>query len=238
MPAIDDTIRPDRDAAPDVEALVIDRPDARLHGVAIGTGPPVLLLHAGRERRQVWNPVIGPLCAAGHRCIAIDQRDHGASTRGCADSLPPFASDVAAMLSLAPGALLVGASLGGLAALLALAVSGTRALASGLVLVDVVPDPDPDRARSYLAPIVGSGAPLVEDVLSRAAQLRDAATVLDLPALLVRGGRSLLTDDDVERFLTLVPHASVAVVPDAGHLVAKDDPAALAAALLDHLGSA
>ncbi|WP_278262083.1 alpha/beta hydrolase [Nocardia sp. AG03] len=213
----------------------IVRPDAVLRGEEVGDGPTILLLHAGGERRGVWRPVVDRLVADGLRCVAFDQRGHGDSD-GTLDALAPCAADVAALVDAEPGCVIVGASLGGLAAVAALAEPRTRAKVAGLVLVDVVPGLDPDRVRDFL----GAGGLLdryrefVEDTLTQAPRLRQITAGLDLPILLVRGDQgSAVTDDDAADLLALAPHATVAHVPGAGHLVARDQPASLARVLAD-----
>jgi len=63
-----------------------------------------------------------------------------------------------------------------------------------------------------------------------------AARALDLPVLLVRGGKSeLVTDAHVEEFLTLVPHAEVSDVAGAGHMVAGDRNDVFAGAVVSFL---
>nr|CEL12871.1 hypothetical protein [Kibdelosporangium sp. MJ126-NF4] len=101
---------------------------------------------------------------------------------------------------------------------------------AGLVLVDVVPDVEPHRVRRFLAAggMLDAHREFVDDVLAQIPLLRQITADLDLPILLVRGGTSPVTDDDVEKLLHLAPHATVAHIPDAGHLVARDQPAALA----------
>src|SRR4051794_24009321 len=111
--------------------VTLDRGDARLIGNAIGEGPPALLLHAGGERRGVWEPVAERLAASGFRAVAYDLRGHGESGSAGAERLTTHAGDVAAMLGSEPvPALVVGASLGGLAALLALRDPEARAMAA------------------------------------------------------------------------------------------------------------
>jgi pimeloyl-ACP methyl ester carboxylesterase len=220
--------------------LTLMRPDGELVGSETGDGPVALLLHAGRERRGVWNPIAASLAAAGFRAVAWDQRGHGDSRAPEADTLPPYAEDLAAMIDALEGAMpvIAGASLGGLAALLALADPELQAKVAGLVLVDVVPDPDPEAVRVYLAATFGGNwrHPIVDDVLARAEQLRSAASALEVPTLLVRGGgRSPLPDADAERFRGLARHARARVVDGAGHLVARDAPDRLAEILLDEL---
>ena len=209
----------------------IARPDAVLRGEEVGVGLTVLLLHAGGERRQVWTPVIDVLVAAGFRCVAFDQRGHGDSD-GSPRALAPCADDVAAMLHAEPpGCVVVGASLGGLAAIAALANPAARTRVAGLVLVDVVPDLEPHRVRRFLAAggRLDTHTEIVDDILAQVPRLRQVTAELDLPVLLVRGGSgSPITGDDVEGLLRLAPHATVTRIRGAGHLVARDQPVALA----------
>ncbi|KAA2257537.1 alpha/beta hydrolase [Solihabitans fulvus] len=215
----------------------IGRPGATIVSDSTGSGPPVLLLHAGGERRQVWAPVQDALAAAGYQGIAFDLRGHGASGGVGGDALDVIAGDVGAMIDLLDAApVVVGASLGGFAALLALA--DREAAVAGLVLVDVVPDPPPDRTRSWLARTVGPLAdhPLVDDILRRGPELRRAAATVSAPVLLLRGERSPLTADDAARLRELVPHAREASIAGAGHLVARDAPRQLGELVVDLLG--
>ncbi|WP_232376500.1 alpha/beta fold hydrolase [Amycolatopsis aidingensis] len=211
----------------------LTRPDVVLRGVEAGIGPTVLLLHAGGERRRVWTPVIEFLVEAGFRCVAFDQRGHGDSG-GRAEALAPCADDVAAMLHAEPtGCVVVGASLGGLAAIAALGDPAVRARVAGLVLVDVLPDIQPHRVWGFLAAHGLSGAypELVGDVIAKAPRLRQITAELDLPVLLVRGSGSPITGGDADQLLRLAPHATVTLVRGAGHLVARDQPTALAEAI-------
>lgn len=225
---------------PDRRQLV--RPDGTvLRGWSAGVGPTVLLLHAGGERGQVWEPVVGGLVAAGHRCLAYDLRGHGDSG-GSARSVTTCAADIAAMIrNEPPGCVVVGASLGGLAALTALGDPAVRERVAGVVLVDVVPTMDPTRVREFLsgAPDFGSYVEIVEDILARIPQLGQAAAVLDMPVLLVRAGeRTPVADAYVDEFLRLVPHAAVHRIAGAGHLVAGECPGELAAVLAGWLSTA
>jgi pimeloyl-ACP methyl ester carboxylesterase len=214
---------------------LITRPDAILRGEESGTGPTFLLLHAGGERRQVWRPAGEILVDAGYRYVAFDQRGHGES-QGEARALAPCADDVIAMLHAEPpGCVLVGASLGGLAAVAALADPAARARAAGLVLVDVVPCLEPARVRRFLAAhrLTGAYAELVEDILTHVPRLRRITAAFDLPVLLVHGDTgSSLTGEDIAHLLCLAPHTTVRPVPGAGHLIARDHPTALAETVL------
>lgn len=209
----------------------ITRPDAILRGEEIGAGPTCLLLHAGGERRQVWAPVSELLVEAGFRCVAFDQRGHGDSD-GRARTLSACAADVAAMLfAEPPGCVVVGASLGGLAAVAALGDPAARARVAGLVLVDVVPCLEPARVRRFLAAggLAGTHTELVEDILAQVPRLRQITGALDLPLLLVHGDTgSSVTAEDIDQLLRLAPHTTVRSVHGAGHLIARERPVALA----------
>lgn len=67
-------------------------------------------------------------------------------------------------------------------------------------------------------------------------RLSAAARRLSLPTLLVRGGSSdVLSDESVRDLLELVPHAEVADVAGAGHMVAGDRNDAFSAAVIDFI---
>jgi pimeloyl-ACP methyl ester carboxylesterase len=220
----------------EIELYTVD--GVRLVGTDVGDGPVALLLHAGGERRAVWAPISNALAGRGFRAIAWDQRGHGDSASDAVDELPRFAEDVAAMLGgVNAMPVLVGASLGGLAAMLALENASVRRQVASLVLVDVVPDPDPQRVRAFVAEAVPdiSVFPLVDDVLGRADELRGAVSSLDLPTKLVRGGAGPIQDADASRFVELVNHARLEVVENAEHLVAQQAPDELAAHIAEEL---
>lgn len=66
--------------------------------------------------------------------------------------------------------------------------------------------------------------------------IEDACRQLDIPVLLVSGGRSdLVTQRTVEHFLELAPHARHVQLPDATHMVAGDDNDAFTDTLLHFL---
>ncbi|MGF1426169.1 alpha/beta fold hydrolase [Kitasatospora sp. LaBMicrA B282] len=213
----------------------ITRPDAILRGEEIGAGPTFLLLHAGGERRQVWRQVSEVLVDAGYRCVAFDQRGHGDS-EGSARTLSSCAHDITAMVHAEPPAtVVVGASLGGLAAIAALTDPAVRAKVAGLVLVDVVPCLEPSRVRRFLASVgpLGAHTELVEDILAQVPRLRQVTAELDLPVLLVHGDNgSSLTDEDIDQLLRLAPHTTVRPIQGAGHLIARNQPVALAQAII------
>lgn len=108
-------------------------------------GAPVLLLHGGGQTRGAWRSAAQALAQRDYEVLALDQRGHGDSqwSAGGHYTLEAFADDlraVAATFDRPP--VLVGASLGGLASLLAVGES-PQVAAAGLVLVDIVPWMEP-----------------------------------------------------------------------------------------------
>src|SRR3954468_5547925 len=170
----------------------LQRQDGTLVATDTGTGPVLLLLHAGGESRAVWAPVAELLAGLAFRSVAYDLRGHGESSHVGADRLATLSGDVAAMLStFEVPPVVVGASIGGLATVHALADPAVEERCAGLVLVDVVPAPPPDAVYEHLAPRGMADHPLVAEVLGRADVLRAAAAGLRLPVHLVRGCKDL-----------------------------------------------
>lgn len=121
--------------------MVFESRGLRLRGDAWGPhdGAPVLLLHGGGQTRGAWDATARALAAVGHQVIAIDLRGHGESDwpHDGDYSFTVFAADVAAVARALPKApAIVGASLGGIAALIA---EARERVARALVLVDIAP---------------------------------------------------------------------------------------------------
>jgi pimeloyl-ACP methyl ester carboxylesterase len=117
-------------------------------------GPPVLLLHGGGQTRHAWRKTNQVIAKLGRVAYAVDQRGHGDSewVADGAYSFPDFAADarmLADTLTRQTGTrpVAVGASLGGIASMLAEGGIGRRPngeVFSALVLVDITPRVDLD----------------------------------------------------------------------------------------------
>ncbi len=106
--------------------------------VGEATAPPALLLHGGGQTRHAWGGTALALAREGWQAISLDQRGHGDSE--WADDgdygFEAFTADVDIVArSFERPPVLIGASLGGIASLMAVGELGTPARA--LILVDV-----------------------------------------------------------------------------------------------------
>jgi pimeloyl-ACP methyl ester carboxylesterase len=123
----------------------------RLEGDVYGAqGRPVILLHGGGQTRHSWRRTAEALANAGYVALPFDQRGHGGSSRAPDRrySFFDFAADARALGDAAArmfGAkpAIVGASLGGMAALIGSNLLPDNPFAA-LVLVDVTPRMDPN----------------------------------------------------------------------------------------------
>jgi len=102
---------------------------------------PVLFLHGGGQTRHAWGSTAETVAAQGWRTVALDLRGHGDSDWAPNGdySFTAFCADCVAVVDrLGRPPVLVGASLGGMSALLAEGTSD-RTVSCGLVLVDITP---------------------------------------------------------------------------------------------------
>jgi pimeloyl-ACP methyl ester carboxylesterase len=104
-------------------------------------GPTVVLLHGGGQTRHSWAGTLRVLADAGWRVTSVDLRGHGESDWDPDGdySLDAFVDDVRAVSATLPRPpVLVGASLGGITSMVAIAEAPDQArVARALVLVDV-----------------------------------------------------------------------------------------------------
>lgn len=105
--------------------------------------PCAVLLHGGGQTRHSWSRAVERLLDAGLQVINFDARGHGDSdwSPDGAYALTDRAADLAAVTAdLDVPFILIGASLGGATSIQAVH-EGLRP--AGVVLVDIVPEPDP-----------------------------------------------------------------------------------------------
>jgi len=245
--------------------------------------PPVLLFHGGGQTRHAWGTTLKVLGTSGWRAYSVDLRGHGESEWAPDGdyTMDAFAGDIRMLASsMSPPPVLVGASLGGLAAMVAIGENDGPPIATALVLVDVAPTIEMDgalRIGAFMAEHMEDGFGSLEEVadaiatynphrprpsdlsglrknlrqrpdgrwawhwdpafisgkfgsqdetrtsLTDPGRLRIAAKELTIPVLLVRGRMSdLLSEEGAQELLELVPHARLADVAGAGHMVAGD----------------
>jgi pimeloyl-ACP methyl ester carboxylesterase len=157
-----------------VKLIRRNRQGLALAGTGYGPedGRPVLFFHGGGQTRHAWGRAGEVLGAAGFRAITYDLRGHCDSAWSENYQLPEFAADV---FDLARAErekpVIVGASLGGLAALLANATEAGE-ISAALVLVDIAPRINPegvDRILRFMSAHAGGFASLEEAAAAVAA---------------------------------------------------------------------
>jgi pimeloyl-ACP methyl ester carboxylesterase len=130
--------------------------------------PPALLLHGGGQTRHAWKRTAVVLAHHGYCAIAVDQRGHGDSGWSVDGQyeIDHFANDVRQLAASLPAKpVLIGASLGGMASLIAAGETDTS-LATALVLVDITPRIDPagvERVRKFMAAHIDDGFATLEE---------------------------------------------------------------------------
>jgi pimeloyl-ACP methyl ester carboxylesterase len=131
--------------------------------------PPVLLLHGGGQTRYSWGGTAAVLADAGWDAYTVDLRGHGESawSESADYRLTTMARDTAMVVhEIGQSPFLIGASLGGLAAVM-LTGEVEPGVARGVVLVDVVPDMEragAQRIQAFMAERALTGFASLEEV--------------------------------------------------------------------------
>jgi pimeloyl-ACP methyl ester carboxylesterase len=110
---------------------------------------PVLFLHGKGQTRHAWDRTAQFVAGEGWQTITLDLRGHGDSdwAPDANYDIEAYRNDVIAVVEqIGRPPVLVGASLGGMSAMLAEGASDT-VISSGLVLVDIAPKSNPEGAR-------------------------------------------------------------------------------------------
>lgn len=144
----------------------------RLVGEQHGAGGrPVLFLHGGGQTRHAWDKAVADMGTHGTRAISVDLRGHGESDQvdsglygfdAYAEDVVAIANEVRQRFGARPA--VVGASLGGLSALLA--EVRHPGLLEALVLVDITPDMDADgvaRIQGFMGENLDEGFASLEE---------------------------------------------------------------------------
>jgi len=128
---------------------------------------PVLLMHGGGQTRHAWGGTAKNLAAEGWKAVSIDLRGHGDSEWALNGdySFTAYANDAIAVADqLGRPPVLVGASLGGVSAIIAEGATD-RVVSSALVVVDIVHKPNPEgiaRIHEFMKSGLGGFATLEE----------------------------------------------------------------------------
>jgi non-heme chloroperoxidase len=150
--------------------------------------PSVLFLHGGGQTRHSWGGTAELLAGRGRYTVALDLRGHGESDWSPERryTVPDFAADMFAVIeTLEQPPVVVGASLGGMAALLGIGEAEAPRV-SGIVLVDISTSIDAagaERIKTWMFSRPDGFASLEEVADAIAEYTRDRARARNLSGL-------------------------------------------------------
>jgi non-heme chloroperoxidase len=152
------------------------------------SAPSVLFLHGGGQTRHSWGDTAELLAHRGRYTVALDLRGHGESDWSPERryAVPDFAADMFAVIeTLEQPPVVVGASLGGMAALLGIGEAEAPRV-SGIVLVDISTSIDAvgaERIKTWMFSRPDGFASLEEVADSIAEYTRDRTRARNLKGL-------------------------------------------------------
>jgi 3-oxoadipate enol-lactonase len=215
-------------------------------------GTPVLLLHGSGSNASTWDRFAARLTGTGRRTIAVDLRGHGGSARPGDYSLAALRDDVLALIERLSlhGAVLVGHSVGGYAALAAAQESAGGV--GSLILEDLAAPPRVRSPMNGFNPRQALVAAAGIFTARRDYQLRAVASILRQltrpdagwwerlgevrqPTLILSGGpTSCIPPARLAEVAGEIPGARLATIP-VGHRVHSLAPGPFAAEVLRFL---
>ena len=194
-----------------------------------GSGPVVVLLHAGIADRTMWSEHLGPLAQDGYRAIAMDLPGFGEAqvTQG---EQAPWADVLLTMDALAiDRAALVGNSFGGAVALRAAAVAPDRVTALALISAPAPGiEPSDELEAAWAAEEEALERGDVEDAVEAVVNawvlpdapvaLRERIAVMQRRAFALQAGAASVTEasDPVEQQPDVLAHLDVRTLVAAG----------------------
>jgi pimeloyl-ACP methyl ester carboxylesterase len=229
---------------------------------AEGTGEPLVLLHGGLCTNDTWGALRADLAAA-YRVYLPERRAHG-HTPDVDGPLTyrDMAGDTAAFLEEVVGAPahLVGWSDGGVVALLTALARPGLVRATAVIGANFRPGPEcfadpgmldamtPGSAgmaffRELYAAVTPDGAghwPVVAEKVVDMWRTQPTLDTGDLariasPTLVMAGDDDMMTLEHTAALYDAIPHARLAVVPGASHLVPLEQPALVRRLITEHL---
>lgn len=235
--------------------------------------PAVILSHGGGQTRHSWGGTAKALAQQGWYTLAYDHRGHGDSDWSANGNyaLEYFADDMQLVAeNFATPPAVVGASMGGMSAMLCAGETGNH-LFSSITLVDVTPNLNRagvDHIYQFMTANMHEGFSSLEhasqvvaeytgrpqrdnnsgleknlrlrdgrwywhwdpnffnvrkDIKGNPNRMNEACAAIHLPLQLIRGRMSdVVTQQQVDEFMQLVPHAEYVDVEHARHMVAGD----------------
>lgn len=141
---------------------------------------PVVLQHGGGQTRHSWGATASAIAATGHEVYSFDLRGHGDSSWSAdgAYAFVDYALDLDELLGrFDQPAIVVGASLGGMAGMIT--AGKNHHLVKALVLVDITARPATqgvDRVLSFMAETAASGFGTLEEAADAVAAYQPGRT--------------------------------------------------------------